>query len=190
MSASSAAEEEIRQRLAEVEAARSEGPDGSRWALAAQHRLAHAYRAARRFDEAIVWFADTVDKSAMVHGADHPETLRYRSSLANCHYAAGDTDRAIGMFRELYEARLSALGAEHPDTMRSRGSLANALHSAGQRQDAEELHRRNAGAREAVLGIDHPATQASVRNLDRAMGHWDDDGDDGRDGCPDAELHP
>jgi len=125
-----------------------------------------------------------------MHGADHPETLRYRSSLANCHYAAGDTARAIGMFRELYEARLSVLGAEHPDTMRSRGSLANALHSAGRWRDAEELHRRNAGDREAVLGIDHPSTQASVRNLGRAMGPWDGGGDDGRDGGPDAELHP
>ena len=87
-----------------------------------QHRLAHAYRAARRFDEAVGWFADTVERSVEIHGAHHVETLRYLSSLANCHYAAGHTELAIGMFRELYEARLETLGEEHPDTMRSRGS--------------------------------------------------------------------
>ena len=97
--------------------------------LRAQHRLAHAYRAARRFDEALRRFRRAADDSARIHGAEHPETLRYRSSLANCHYAAGHTELAIKLFGELFEARRLALGESHPDTLRSRGSLANALHS-------------------------------------------------------------
>ncbi len=170
MRAAALTKSRIRRARAGLEEARADGGEDGALLLAAQHRLAHAYRAARRFDDAIDWFSDTVDKSAGIHGPGHPETLKYRSSLANCHYAAGYTERAIGMFRELYEARRLALGEEHPDTMRSRGSLANALESSGRGKEAEALHRRNVGDREAVLGMEHPSTQASRRNLQRIAG--------------------
>ena len=98
--------------------------------------LAHAYRAARRFDEALRWFELAAEGSARRRGPDHLETLRYQSSLANCHYAAGHTDVAIEMFAALFDARRAALGEEHPDTLRSRGSLANALHAVGRYDEA------------------------------------------------------
>ena len=104
-------------------------------ALRAQHRLAHAYRAARRFDEALRWFRAAAQESAALYGASDWRTLRYRSSLANCYYAAGAVERAAEMFCELLDIRQATLGAEHPDTQRSRGSLANALAAAG-RYDA------------------------------------------------------
>ena len=100
-------------------------------ALRAQHRLAHAYRAARRFDEALRWFRAAAQESAALYGAADWRTLRYRSSLANCYYAAGAVERAAQMFYELLDIRRATLGAEHPDTQRSRGSLANALSAAG-----------------------------------------------------------
>ena len=100
-------------------------------ALRAQHRLAHAYRAARRFDEALRWFRAAAQESAALYGASDWRTLRYRSSLANCYYAAGAVERAAEMFYELLDIRRATLGAEHPDTQRSRGSLANALSAAG-----------------------------------------------------------
>ena len=170
MSTTPSMESRIQRALAGLEAARSIDSDSGVSLMVAQHRLAHAYRAARRFDEAIGWFANTVERSAEVNGPDHAETLRYRSSLANCHYAAGHTERAIEMFRDLYEARRATLGAQHPDTMRSRGSLANALNSGGSIREAEGLHRRNLGEREAVLGVEHPSTRASRRNLQRMTG--------------------
>ena len=180
MSTAASAESRIQRALAGLDEARSsnsgEGP-----LLAAQHRLAHAYRAARRFDEAIDWFAATADESAGFYGVDHPETLRYRSSLANCHYAAGHTNLAIQMFRELYEKRLEILGREHADTMRSRGSLANALNLAGRAREAEALHRDNLGEREGALGVEHPSTQASRRNLERLAGDSVDSGSGGPD---------
>ena len=104
-------------------------------ALRAQHRLAHACRAARRFDEALRWFRAAAQESAALYGASDWRTLRYRSSLANCYYAAGAVERAAEMFYELLDIRQATLGAEHPDTQRSRGSLANALAAAG-RYDA------------------------------------------------------
>ena len=104
--------------------------------LQARRRLAHAYRAAGRFEAAARHFEAAAEGSASWHGRNHPETLRYRSSLANCHYAAGDMETAIAMFRELVAARQQALGAHHPDTMRSRGSLGNALRAAGRLDEA------------------------------------------------------
>lgn len=109
-------------------------------ALRAQHRLAHAYRAARRFDDALRWFRAAAADSAALYGADDWRTLRYRSSLANCYYAAGDLERAAAMFASLLAVRRATLGAEHPDTQRSRGSLANALGAAG-RGDAAAVVR-------------------------------------------------
>ena len=181
MSAATPMESRIRRALAGVEEARSIGSDSGVRLLVAQHRLAHAFRAARRFDESIGWFVDTVEKSVELHGPNHPETLRYRSSLANCHYAAGQTDLAIQMFRELYEERLEILGREHADTMRSRGSLANALNLAGRAREAEALHRDNLGEREGALGVEHPSTQASRRNLERLAGDPVDSGSGGPD---------
>ncbi len=159
-------DDKIQQRLAELEAAGDSG-DGN--LPAAQHRLAHAYRAARQFDEALAWFESAAEGSAATRGDTHPVTLNYRSSLANCHYAAGHTDRATEMFRELLAERRAALGENHPDTLRSRGSLANALHEAGRYEEAEELHRQNVGDRETILGQEHPSTEASRRNLARTM---------------------
>lgn len=99
--------------------------------LYAQHRLAHAYRAARRFEPALHWFQATARDSAALYGVNDWRTLRYRSSLANCYYAAGDVERAARLFAKLLDVRRMALGPQHPDTQRSRGSLANALDAAG-----------------------------------------------------------
>ena len=156
----------IQHRLAELEAV---GDSGHGNLPAVQHRLAHAYRAARRYDEALRWFEVAAGGSEAVHGSAHPVTLNYRSSLANCHYAAGHTGRAIEMFRQLLTERRAALGENHPDTLRSRGSLANALYEAGRYEEAEELHRQNVGDRETTLGTEHPSTEASRRNLARTM---------------------
>ena len=154
--------ERIRRCAAQWEAARAAGGDSHPDALRAQHRLAHAYRAARRFDDALRWFEAAATGSAARRGDSHWETLRYRSSLANCHYAAGHTDIAIAMFRELLAARRAALGANHPDTLRSRGSLANAFRAAGRDAEAAELRRRNVGAPEAETGTERRLAPAGA----------------------------
>ena len=57
--------------------------------IRARHKLAHAYRAVQRFEEAISLFAENAGLCDRVFGAAHLITLRRRSSLANCYYAAG-----------------------------------------------------------------------------------------------------
>lgn len=136
----------INRRAAELDDARARHGDDHPDTLRAQHRLAHAYRAARRFEDALRWFQRAAAGSARVYGDEHLETLRCRSSLANCHYAAGDTELAIRLFGELLEIRRAVLGESHPDTRRSRGSLSNALYSAGRYTEAAALHPRNARA--------------------------------------------
>ena len=167
------ADARIRRAIAQWDAARAAGGRQHPAALKARHRLAHALRAAGRFDDALLHFAAIARDAAVALGGSHRETLRCRSSLANCHYAAGNTDVAIQMFGAILAARQAALGDNHPDTLRSRGSLANALYSAGRVAEAAVLHRRNAGARTAsdrtaAQGAEHPATRASRRNLERA----------------------
>ena len=125
------AAELINHRRRELATAQASDAAGYSAALRAQHRLAHAYRAARRFDDALRWFRAAAADSAELYGADDWRTLRYRSSLANCYYAAGDLERAAAMFASLLDIRQATLGPQHPDTQRSRGSLANALDAVG-----------------------------------------------------------
>lgn len=99
--------------------------------LRAQHRLAHAYRAAKDFDRAIALFELNVAAWARLTETSSQETLRSRSSLANCYYAAGRYHQAIPLFEEILRDRRRTLGPHHPDTRRSRGSLANSYRALG-----------------------------------------------------------
>ena len=101
-------------------------------AVQVRHQLAHAYRANKRFDEALALFAENVAVCRRVFGDDHLVTLRKRSSQANCLYAAGRYREAVTLFEGILQDRERALGPEHPDTARSRGSLANSYREAAQ----------------------------------------------------------
>jgi tetratricopeptide (TPR) repeat protein len=100
-------------------------------AIRIRHQLAHAYRAAQRYDQAVALFGQNVTACARVYGPVHPITLRRRSSLANCYYAAGRYAEAIPRFEGILLDREAALGDHHPDTLRSRGSLANCYRVSG-----------------------------------------------------------
>ena len=118
----------LEQLLASLE--RSQGGDPVE-AVNVRHQLAHAYRAVKRFDEALVLFEKNVDVCREMFGEDHLVTLRKRSSLANCYYAAGRFGEAAGLFERILRDRERALGPGHPDTKRSRGSLENSYREAG-----------------------------------------------------------
>ncbi len=113
--------------LAAMEKAESGDPAE---AVQARHQLAHAYRADKRFDEALALFAENVAVCRRVFGDDHLVTLRKRSSHANCLYAAGRYGEAVALFEEILQDRERVLGPNHPDTARSRGSLANSYREA------------------------------------------------------------
>ena len=118
----------LEQLMASLE--RSQGGDPVE-AVNVRHQLAHAYRAVKRFDEALVLFEKNVDVCREMFGEDHLVTLRKRSSLANCYYAAGWFGEAAGLFERILRDRERALGPSHPDTERSRGSLENSYREAG-----------------------------------------------------------
>ena len=89
-----------------------------------RHRLAHACRAAGRFEEALRLFRSNFHARSQLMGPQHPATFR---SLANCYYAAAEYTQAISLFQEILTGRTRVLGASHPDTLRSLGSLANTI---------------------------------------------------------------
>ena len=127
-----------------------------------RHRLAHACRAAGRFEEALRLFRSNFHARSQLMGPQHPATFR---SLANCYYAAAEYTQAISLFQEILTGRTRVLGASHPDTLRSLGSLANSYRAAGQHQQAARLHKKALASRQRTLGPDHPSTRASRRNL-------------------------
>ncbi len=99
--------------------------------IGTRHQLAHACRAAKRFDEALRLFERNADLCRQAFGSNHLITLRRRSSWANCYYAAGRYNEASALFRDILRDRERELGLNHPDTQRSRGSLANSCREAG-----------------------------------------------------------
>ena len=138
-----------------------------------RHRLAHACRAAGRFEEALRLFQANFNARSQLLGPQHPATFRSQSSLANCFYAAAEYNEAIKLFQEILTARTRVLGASHPDTLRSLGSLANSYRAAGRHQQASRLHKKALAARQRTLGPDHPSTRASRRNLAGRPGDWE-----------------
>ena len=74
-------------------------------AIRARHKLAHIYRAAQRYDQAIALFWQNVTACSHVSGTAHLTTLRRRSSLANCYYAAGRYLEAIPLFEGILRER-------------------------------------------------------------------------------------
>jgi tetratricopeptide (TPR) repeat protein len=148
--------------IADVE--RLLGPDYPD-SLDAQHRLAAAYQAAGRFDEAVARFEQILVARVRLLGPDHPDTLTAQANLGAANQAAGRDLEAILLFRMTLAARERLLGADHPDTLRSQNSLAGAYKAAGQASQAIPLVEKILAARERALGAHHPMTLGSRNNL-------------------------
>ena len=138
--------------------------------ISSRNELARVCRYARRFDEALRLYAQTLAVQQRVHGPDHPATLRARSRLGNTYFAAGQYPQAMRWFRDILIKRLKVLGPDHPDTLRSKSSLANTCLVMGHPLQAERLHRETLETRTRVLGPDHVRTRSSRQRLDAARG--------------------
>lgn len=89
--------------------------------------MANCYYASGRINEALKLFQETLEARERVHGIDHPDTLRTRSSLANCYLRVGRIAEAVQMHRTTLADRERVLGPEHPRTYTSRRRLAASL---------------------------------------------------------------
>ncbi|HEY6277543.1 MAG TPA: FxSxx-COOH system tetratricopeptide repeat protein [Streptosporangiaceae bacterium] len=143
----------------------------------ARNRLAEAYEAAGRPDDAVAMYELTVAERERGMGPGHPDTLAARSNLARAYRAAGRAGDAIRLAEPTLTGLAQMHGPDHPDTLAVRADLAQAYLAAGFWSEAIDIFQQTLTEREQALGPDHPdtvAAQADLADGFRAAGQLDD----------------
>jgi serine/threonine protein kinase len=124
---------------------------------------------ARRSDEAIELYQQTLAHQRHTLGSDHADTLATRFSLAREMAACGDHAGAEEGFRAVFAARQRKLGPDHPETLIARFSIAQQMAARGDHAGAEEGFRAVFAGLRRKLGPDHPDTLATWFSITQQM---------------------
>jgi tetratricopeptide (TPR) repeat protein len=133
--------------------------------MLAGQRLAEAYLAAGRADDAIPWFQWVLDSLAHKPGPDHRDAIEARRRLGHALVAAHQLPAAITVLERVVSRFEQVRGPGHVDTLGARDELAAAYQAAGQYSDAITLYRRTLADRERVQGDRHPQTMTTRHGL-------------------------
>jgi tetratricopeptide (TPR) repeat protein len=133
--------------------------------MLAGQRLAEAYLAAGRAQEAVPWFQWIIDSLTKIFGPDHPDVLEARLRLGHALVAALDYPAATSVLERAIPQFERVRGDAHVDTLGSRDELAAALLAAGRYTEAIVLYRRTLTDRERAQGDRHPQTITSRHGL-------------------------
>jgi tetratricopeptide (TPR) repeat protein len=126
--------------------------------MALVERLASAYMAAGRANEAVAWYQRIMSDWAGAFGPDHSRTLAARVNLGRVLVTAGLPQDAIGVLGSALSDSERAQGTDHLETQSIRDELATAYAAAGQLPEAIRLYRRTLGDRERKAGPQDPGT--------------------------------
>ena len=133
--------------------------------MLASQRLADAYLAAGRADEAIPWFQWVLDGLTDKLGPDHRDVIEARRRLAHALVAALQLPAAITVLDRAVPQFERVCGPGDADTLGARDELAAAYLAAGQYSDAITLYRRTLADRERAQGARHPQTMTTRHGL-------------------------
>ncbi len=133
--------------------------------MLAGKRLADAYLAAGRADDAIPWFQWVLDSLAHKLGTDHRNVIEARRRLGHALVAARQLRAAIAVLEGAVPQFEQVCGPGHADTLGARDELAAAYLAAGRSSDAITLYRRTLADRERVQGPRYPQTMTTRHGL-------------------------
>ena len=133
--------------------------------MLAGQRLADAYLAAGRPDDAIPWFQWVLDGLAHKLGPGHRDVIEARRCLGHAYVAALQLPAAMSVLERAVSQFEQVCGPGHADTLGARDELAAAYLAAGQYSDAITLYRRTLADRERVQGARHPQTMTTRQGL-------------------------
>jgi tetratricopeptide (TPR) repeat protein len=133
--------------------------------MLAGQRLADAYLAAGRADDAIPWFQWVLDSLTRKLGPDHREVIEARRRLGHALVAALQLPAAIAVLESAVPQFEQAYGPGHAGTLGARDELAAAYLAAGQYSDAITLYRSTLADRERAQGARHPQTMTTRHGL-------------------------
>jgi tetratricopeptide (TPR) repeat protein len=133
--------------------------------MLASKRLAEAYLAAGRPDDAVPWFQWVLDNLTYMIGPDQREVIEALRRLGHALVAAGQLPAAITVLERAVPQFEHVCGPEHAGTLGARDELAAAYLAAGQCPDAVALYRRTLAERERAQGTRHPQTMTTRHGL-------------------------
>ncbi len=133
--------------------------------MLAGQRLADAYLAAGRADDAIPWFQWVLDGLTHKLGPDHRDVIEARRRLGHALVAALQLPAAITVLERAVPQFEQVCGPGHAGTLGARDELAAAYLAAGQYSDAITLYRRTLADRERAQGARHPQTMTTRHGL-------------------------
>jgi len=133
--------------------------------MLASQRLADAYLAAGRADEAIAWFQSILDSLTARLGPDHRDVAEAQRRLGHALVAALQLPAAISVLERAVPQFERVCGPGHADTLGARDELAAACLAAGQYSDAITLYRRTLADRDRAQGARHPQTMTTRHGL-------------------------
>ena len=133
--------------------------------MLACQRLADAYLAAGRANEAIPWFQWLLDTQIRRLAPDHRDVLEARRRLGHALVAALQFQGAITVLERVVADFERICGPGHTDTLGARDELAAAYLAAGRYSDAIALYQRTLADRERIQGANHPQTMTTRQGL-------------------------
>jgi tetratricopeptide (TPR) repeat protein len=133
--------------------------------MLACQRLADAYLAAGRADDAIPWFQSILDSLTARLGPEHRDVIEARRRLGHALVAALQLPAAITVLEDAVPQFERVCGPGHADTLGARDELAAACLAAGQYSDAIILYRRTLADRDRAQGARHPQTMTTRHGL-------------------------
>ena len=133
--------------------------------MLARQRLADAYLAAGRADDALPWFQWELDNLTHKLGPDHRDVIEARRRLGHALVAALQLPAAITVLERAVPEFERVYGPGHADTLGAQDELAAAYLTAGRYPDAITLYRRTLAARERAQGARHPQTMTTRHGL-------------------------
>ena len=128
-------------------------------------RLADAYLAAGRAEDAVPWFQWVLDTQIRKLGSDNQDVIEARRHLGHALVAAVQLQDAITVLERVVPDFEQARGPGHPDTLGARDEVAAAYLAAGRHSDAIILYRRTLADRERAQGARHPQTMTTRQGL-------------------------
>ena len=131
--------------------------------MATRDRLAAAYEAAGRFDDAIAVFQVALAERERNQGPDHAEVIAARAHLAHAYASAGRLADAITTYQGAAADAARVLGPAHPVTLDARAGLAAAYQAAGQSERGDR--RLPAPARRRRTSPRRPPSRHAERPL-------------------------
>jgi tetratricopeptide (TPR) repeat protein len=139
--------------------------DGHPDTMLASQRLADAYLAAGRPDDAIPWFQWVLDNLTAKLGPDHRDVIEAQRRLGHALVAALQAPAAVTVLESAVPEFERVCGPAHADTLGVRDELAATYLAAGQYSDAITLYRRTLADRVRAQGVRHPQTMTTRHGL-------------------------